>query len=71
MKPAFIISALAGTLFITGCTGDPNTNMAIRNAAVGTAVGAGIGQAWGHDSEATATGAIVGGIIGSQVKTAQ
>lgn len=48
--------------------GKPNQ---ARNAALGAAAGAVLGQVWGRDSEATATGAIVGGVIGSQLNTVQ
>lgn len=38
-----------------------------RNAVIGAAIGAGAGQLIGKDSEATATGAAIGGLIGAQI----
>lgn len=46
--------------------GKPNQ---VRNTAVGAAAGAALGQVLGGDTEATVTGAAVGGLIGSQVNT--
>ena len=50
---------------------DPNTGFRrpniFRNAVVGAMIGAGAGQLIGKDSEATATGAVIGGLIGSQI----
>ncbi len=39
----------------------------VQNGAIGAGVGAVAGQLIGHDTEATVTGALIGGAVGSQV----
>lgn len=68
MKKILLLAAVA--FVAAGCT-PPNQNMATtaQNTALGAAVGAGIGNLVGKDSEATATGAVIGGVLGSQMQT--
>ncbi|MDO4643935.1 MAG: glycine zipper 2TM domain-containing protein, partial [Cardiobacteriaceae bacterium] len=74
MKHPIINMALLvsiGSLTACGSVTPPNQSgtTTARNAAIGAAVGAGIGQLWGKDTESTLTGAAIGGLIGSQVRT--
>ena len=75
MKNPLIKTSLAA-LMITGlaaCSAVTPPNQSgmttARNAAIGAAVGAAAGNLWGKDTEATLTGAAIGGLIGSQVRT--
>ncbi len=54
-----VIALGLGLTLIAGCQNDAQTG-----AVVGTAAGAGIGQAAGGDTESTLIGAGVGGVIG-------
>ena len=64
---ALMITGLAACSAVT----PPNQSgmTTARNAAIGAAVGAAAGNLWGKDTEATLTGAAIGGLIGSQVRT--
>ena len=64
---AVMITGLAACSAVT----PPNQSgmTTARNAAIGAAVGAAAGNLWGKDTEATLTGAAIGGLIGSQVRT--
>ena len=80
MKKTFVIAAFA--LLLGACAQQPyygqqgyyqpsgyqayRPNM-FRNAAVGAVVGAGAGQLLGKDTESTVTGALLGGLLGSQI----
>ena len=72
MKNPLIKTSLAA-LMITGlaaCSAVTPPNQSgmttARNAAIGAAVGAAAGNLWGKDTEATLTGAAIGGLIGSE-----
>lgn len=66
-----LLAAIIGGLAACSTVTPPNQSgtTTARNAAIGAAVGAGIGQLWGKDTESTLTGAAIGGLIGSQVRT--
>ena len=66
-----LLAAMIGGLAACSTLTPPNQSgtTTARNAAIGAAVGAGIGQLWGKDTESTLTGAAIGGLIGSQVRT--
>jgi outer membrane lipoprotein SlyB len=59
-----------GLIFVAGCQNNAQTG-----ALIGTAAGAGVGQAIGHDTESTLIGAGVGAvggyIIGNEVDKAK
>ena len=54
-----VIAVVLNLSLITGCQNDAQTG-----AAIGTAAGAGIGQAAGGDTESTLIGAGIGGVAG-------
>ena len=56
---ALVVSVGLGTLVMSGCESDAQTG-----ALIGTAAGAGIGQAIGHNTGGTLIGAAVGGGAG-------
>ena len=60
----FLVAAVvsAGLLFSLGCESDAQTG-----ALIGTAAGAGIGQAIGRDTQSTLIGAAVGGGAGYMI----
>ena len=66
-----LLAAIIGGLAACSTVTPPNQSgtTTARNAAIGAAVGAGIGQLWGKDTESNLTGAAIGGLIGSQVRT--
>lgn len=55
-----------GLFSLVACTNMSNEQ--VRNAGIGAAVGAGAGVLIGDNTESTVTGAVVGGLIGSQVQ---
>ena len=64
MAKSLVIALIAvvvslGLAFAAGCESDAQTG-----ALIGTAIGAGAGQAIGGDTEATILGAVAGGAIG-------
>jgi len=54
-----VVAVSLGLVFVAGCESDAQTG-----ALIGTAVGAGAGQAIGGDTEATLIGAGVGAVGG-------
>lgn len=64
----FLVAAVvsAGLLFSLGCESDAQTG-----ALIGTAAGAGIGQAIGRDTQSTLIGAAVGGGAGYMIGSEQ
>ena len=62
-----LLAATLGGLAACSTVTPPNQSgtTTARNAAIGAAVGAGIGQLWGKDTESTLTGAAIGGLIGT------
>ena len=62
-----IVAAVTlGSIFIAGCESDAQTG-----ALIGTAIGAGVGQAIGGDTEATLIGAGVGAAGGYMIGNEQ
>lgn len=64
-----IIGLLALSVSLSACVSNNNNPDMVRNAGLGAAAGGLLGQAIGRNTEATAAGAVIGGIIGSQVNT--
>ena len=70
IKTSLVAAMIAGLAACSSVTPPNQSGMTTaRNAAIGTAVGAAAGNLWGKDTEATLTGAAIGGLIGSQVRT--
>jgi uncharacterized protein YcfJ len=61
-----VVIASLGLAFVCGCESDAQTG-----ALIGTAAGAGIGQAIGHNTESTLIGAGVGGGAGYMIGNEQ
>ncbi|MBR1375470.1 MAG: single-stranded DNA-binding protein [Cardiobacteriaceae bacterium] len=67
MKKQSLIFGLAiSGMLLAGCAENPDM---ARNAAIGTGVGAVAGLALGDNHESAITGAVVGGLIGSQIRS--
>jgi len=64
MKTVITISSLIALVFLTGCD---KTSSTFGGAAVGTAAGAGIGNAMGGSGGATILGAVIGGLAGAAI----
>ncbi len=70
IKTSLVAAMIAGLAACSSVTPPNQSGMTTaRNAAIGAAVGAAAGNLWGKDTEATLTGAAIGGLIGSQVRT--
>ncbi|MCG7656213.1 glycine zipper 2TM domain-containing protein [Wielerella bovis] len=68
-----IVSKTAAIILMTATLGACTANGGVglsqsqANTALGAVVGAAAGNLIGHDTEATLTGAALGGLIGSQI----
>ena len=70
IKTSLVAAMIAGLAACSSVTPPNQSGMTTaRNAAIGSAVGAAAGNLWGKDTEATLTGAAIGGLIGSQGRT--
>ena len=74
MKKAILALCAVGGLTLSACASDPYGNdyygrggssEAVRQGAIGAAIGAAAGQLLGGDTEATLAGAAIGGAIGA------
>ena len=66
IKTSLVAAMIAG---LAACSSVTPPNQSGMTTARNAAIGAAAGNLWGKDTEATLTGAAIGGLIGSQVRT--